>query len=180
MKEYADLEVMQMLGRAGRPQFETSACAVILTRQEKVARYQKMVSGEELLESCLHQNLIEHLNAEVVLGTVHDIASAKEWLTGTFLSVRLRKNPSHYQFREGIAESHADDLLGQLCKKDIDLLLDADIVKQQSRLTPTMFGDAMARFCVSFDTMKSFMKLPPRAKMSEIVSSKSRICSSSG
>lgn len=50
-KEYADLEVMQMLGRAGRPQFDDSAVAVIMTRTEKARHYEKMVSGEEILES---------------------------------------------------------------------------------------------------------------------------------
>ena len=51
--EYSDLEVMQMLGRAGRPQYDTSAVAVIMTRQEKVRRYERMVSGEQILESWL-------------------------------------------------------------------------------------------------------------------------------
>src|SRR2546423_13458179 len=53
-QEYADLEMMQMLGRAGRPQFESSACAVILTRKDKIQHYQTMVSGKEFLESSLH------------------------------------------------------------------------------------------------------------------------------
>lgn len=60
-KEYSDLDMMQMLGRAGRPQFDKSAIAVIMTRIEKVDRYEKMVSGQEILESKLHLNLIEHL-----------------------------------------------------------------------------------------------------------------------
>ncbi len=60
-KEYSDLDIMQMLGRAGRPQFDTTAVAVIMTKIEKVRRYEKMVSGQELLESTLHLNLIDHL-----------------------------------------------------------------------------------------------------------------------
>ncbi|OQV03306.1 Sec63 Brl domain-containing protein [Cladophialophora immunda] len=169
-KEYADLEVMQMLGRAGRPQFETSACAVILTRKDKVAHYEKMVSGEEMLESCLHQNLIEHLNAEVVLGTVYDVASAKQWLESTFFYVRLKKNPTHYQLREGVEESTRSELLDQLCKKDVALLMDAGLMEHSDRLTSTVFGEAMARYYVRFDTMKSFTQLPPKARMSEILS----------
>jgi ATP-dependent DNA helicase HFM1/MER3 len=51
LREYPDLEIMQMLGRAGRPQFEDSAVAVIMTRQEKINRYLKMVSGQDVLES---------------------------------------------------------------------------------------------------------------------------------
>jgi ATP-dependent DNA helicase HFM1/MER3 len=50
-KELSDLECMQMLGRAGRPQFDTSAVAVIMTRQNTVGRYEKMVSGQEIIES---------------------------------------------------------------------------------------------------------------------------------
>lgn len=38
-KEYSDLELMQMLGRAGRPQFDDSAIAIILTRKERVNHY---------------------------------------------------------------------------------------------------------------------------------------------
>lgn len=60
-KEYSDLDIMQMLGRAGRPQFDTTGVAVIMTRREKVDRYEKMVSGQEVLESRLHENLIDHL-----------------------------------------------------------------------------------------------------------------------
>lgn len=170
MQEYADLEVMQMLGRAGRPQFENSACAVILTRKEKVSHYEKMVSGEELLESCLHQNLIEHLNAEIGLGTVYDQASAKQWLASTFLYVRLGRNPSHYEFREDCQFSSKDELLDQLCEKHISSLQDVDLVSKTTRLRSTEFGDAMAKYYVCFDTMKLFLGLPPKAKLSEIVS----------
>lgn len=60
-KEYADLEIMQMLGRAGRPQFDDTGVAVIMTRKEKVDKFERMESGTEILESCLHKNLIEHI-----------------------------------------------------------------------------------------------------------------------
>jgi ATP-dependent DNA helicase HFM1/MER3 len=50
-KEYSDLEIMQMLGRAGRPQFDDSAVAVIMTRTHLTTHYEKMVTGQEILES---------------------------------------------------------------------------------------------------------------------------------
>ena len=50
-KEYSDIEVMQMLGRAGRPQFDDSAVAVIMTRLTRVQHYDKMITGQEVLES---------------------------------------------------------------------------------------------------------------------------------
>ena len=50
-KEYSDLEIMQMIGRAGRPQYDDSAVAVIMTRMSRIHYYQQMVTGQEVLES---------------------------------------------------------------------------------------------------------------------------------
>lgn len=54
-----------------------------------VPRYQDLLSGAEEVESCLAGCLAEHLNAEVVLGTVSSTARALEWLRTTFLYVRV-------------------------------------------------------------------------------------------
>lgn len=51
LKECSDLEIMQMLGRAGRPQFDDSAVAVIMTRLPRVHFYENLVTGQEVLES---------------------------------------------------------------------------------------------------------------------------------
>jgi len=51
LKEYSDLEIMQMIGRAGRPQFDTSALAVIMTKMQQVKHYEQLLDGQERLES---------------------------------------------------------------------------------------------------------------------------------
>ncbi|OKL61605.1 hypothetical protein UA08_03771 [Talaromyces atroroseus] len=169
-KEYTDLEIMQMLGRAGRPQFGGSAVAVILTKKERVPFYEKMISGTEQLESCLHLNLIDHLNAEISLGTISDIQSAIKWLAGTFLFVRLRRNPTRYKLKENADRRDEDEVLQQICEKDVKLLQESDLVSQQGPIKSTPFGDAMAKYYVKFETMKTILSLPPRAKISEILS----------
>ena len=168
-KEYSDLEMMQMLGRAGRPQFDTSATAVILTRKERVAHYERLVSGSESLESCLHLKLIDHLNAEIGLGNVTSTETAIKWLAGTFLFVRLRRNPSHYKLKEGASQEDEDELLRQICEKDIKLLQEVGLV-EAGKLQSTAFGDAMARHYVRFETMKVLLSLPFKATISQIVS----------
>ncbi|EIT76873.1 DNA/RNA helicase MER3/SLH1, DEAD-box [Aspergillus oryzae 100-8] len=168
-KEYSDLEIMQMLGRAGRPQFDKDAVAVILTRKERVDYYERLVSGSESLESCLHLNLIDHLNAEIGLGNVTSVESAIRWLAGTFLFVRLRRNPTHYQLREGAKREDEDEMLRQICEKDIRLLQESNLVTTES-LRSTQFGDAMARYYVRFETMKTFLTLKRHATMSQILS----------
>lgn len=169
-KEYSDLEMMQMLGRAGRPQFDDSAVAVILTRKQRVDHYEKLVAGSEPLESRLHLNLIDHLNAEIGLGTVTDVKSATKWLAGTFFFVRLQRNPSHYKMKEGGGRSDEEELLRQICEENLNLLQESALVTPQAPLKSTELGDAMARYYVKFDTMKLLLSLPPKAKISEIVS----------
>jgi ATP-dependent DNA helicase HFM1/MER3 len=50
-QEYSDLEIFQMIGRAGRPGFDDSGCAVILTTTTQQRKYEAMISGQEVLES---------------------------------------------------------------------------------------------------------------------------------
>lgn len=168
-KEYSELEMMQMLGRAGRPQFDDSATAVILTRKERVHRYEKLVSGSECVESCLHLNLIDHLNAEIGLGTVTNLETAVKWLAGTFLFVRLRRNPTHYKLKENANPSDEDEMLRQICEKDTKLLQETGLVSEGGTLKSTEFGDAMARYYVRFETMKTLLSLKPGATIVEIV-----------
>lgn len=170
-KEYSDLEVMQMLGRAGRPQFDDSAVAIIMTRLEKVNRYEKMMNGQEVLESCLHRNLIDHLNAEIGLGTIINASSAKKWLAGTFLYVRLKEHPEHYHIAGDAPGSNLEDRLDNICNRAIDLLSGHNLVKPlEAKLQCTEFGNSMARYYIQFETMKIFLSLPRRAKISEILS----------
>lgn len=170
LKECSDLEIMQMLGRAGRPQFDSSAIAVIMTRQEKVRHYESMVSGQEVLESCLHLNLIDHLNAEIGLGTITDPSSAKRWLMGTFLYVRMKQNAEHYRLDGDSVGGTLDERLDRICTKDIKALQDSDLITGDLPLRTTEFGEAMARYYVNFTTMKILMDLPQRAKVSDVVS----------
>ncbi|KAH2544902.1 hypothetical protein KXW97_001735 [Aspergillus fumigatus] len=168
-KEYSDLEMMQMLGRAGRPQFDDSAIAVIMTRKDRVQHYEKLISGCKTLESCLHLNLIDHLNAEIGLGTVVDVDSAVRWLAGTFLFIRLRRNPKHYQLKERATKDDEDEILRQICERNIKLLQETGLVASD-HLQSTPFGDAMARYYVRFDTMKTLLALKPHATVSQVLS----------
>lgn len=170
MQEYSDLEIMQMLGRAGRPQFDDSAVAVIMTRQAKARRYELMVTGQDLLESKLHLNLIDHMNAEIGLGTIRDLASARKWLTGTFLYVRLQQNPEYYKLEGSRSGQNVEEQVDDICHRDISLLREHQLVDGDEYFRCTEFGYAMARYYVRFETMKLFMGLEKRASLSEIVS----------
>lgn len=40
--DYSESSILQMMGRAGRPQFDTSATAVIMTKQNQKARFNNL------------------------------------------------------------------------------------------------------------------------------------------
>ncbi|KAI9628505.1 hypothetical protein H4Q26_018033 [Puccinia striiformis f. sp. tritici PST-130] len=70
----------QMMGRAGRPQFDDEGVAVVMTSQNDKMRIEKLVKSETMLESCLHLNLTEHINSEIYMGTITSRSSAIAWL----------------------------------------------------------------------------------------------------
>jgi hypothetical protein len=82
--------VVQIFGRAGRPQFDTSGEGVIITTHEKLAHYLRLMTHQLPIESQFIASLRDNLNAEVVLGTVTTIKEAITWLSYTYLSVRMR------------------------------------------------------------------------------------------
>jgi activating signal cointegrator complex subunit 3 len=59
-----------MMGRAGRAQFDKTAKAVIMVHEPKKGFYKKFLYEPFPVESALHNQLADHLNAEIVNGTV--------------------------------------------------------------------------------------------------------------
>lgn len=60
-------DVLQMMGRAGRPQYDTSGIAVIMVDEPKKNFYKKFLYEPFPVESSLLGVLTDHLNAEVIL-----------------------------------------------------------------------------------------------------------------
>ncbi|KAI1100078.1 P-loop containing nucleoside triphosphate hydrolase protein [Jackrogersella minutella] len=169
LQEYSDLEVMQMLGRAGRPQFDDNAVAIIMTKIANVDRYKKMMSGDETLESTLHKNLVEHLNSEISLGTIQDVPTAKKWIGGTFLSVRVRQSPSLYHLEDIHDAEDAEKRMEEWCERDVKLLQQCGLVTDQAPFKCTEYGHAMSRYMVNFETMKQLLSIPRGADLKEIL-----------
>ena len=87
---------MQIFGRAGRPQYDTTGHAVLITPHASLGKYLGLLARQTPIESALVGALPDHLNAEVVNGTVTSIEEAAAWLSYTFLFVRMARNPLVY------------------------------------------------------------------------------------
>ncbi|CAI5948102.1 unnamed protein product [Closterium sp. NIES-64] len=107
-KRYVEMpitDVLQMMGRAGRPQFDNEAKAVILVHEPKKSFYKKFLYEPFPVESSLHLVLHDHLNAEVAGGSIASVQDAMDYLTWTFFFRRLLCNPSFYGLSDTSAES---------------------------------------------------------------------------
>ncbi|KAI8383054.1 hypothetical protein BD560DRAFT_444155 [Blakeslea trispora] len=153
LDEYSDIDLLQMIGRAGRPGLDTSGCAVIMTTLQMEQKYRSLISGTTNIESRLHENLIEHLVSELCLRTIQDESSALHWLQSTFLYVRVKQNPIHYKLN-GFASS-PDTILQEMCVKDLTLLEENKLIEKSANLTwkITPYGVAMDSYYIKFPTM---------------------------
>ncbi|GKC19573.1 DExH-box ATP-dependent RNA helicase DExH12-like protein, partial [Tanacetum coccineum] len=94
--ELSPLDVMQMLGRAGRPQYDTYGEGIIITGHSEVQYYLSLMNQQLPIESQFVSKLADQLNAEIVLGTIQNAKEAQHWLGYTYLYVRMVRNPTLY------------------------------------------------------------------------------------
>eukprot|EP00741_Cyanophora_paradoxa_P013059 tig00020675_g12612.t1 len=173
---YEDMDAVQMLqmcGRAGRPQYDDRGVAIIMCATGGKARIEGILAGNILCESQLlhgRGGLEEHLNAEVALagaggGGVTDLAMAVEWVKGSYLAVCLRRRPGIYGLAAGAdVTSH----LHGICKKAVETLRDRGCVRADDDgfgLTTTPLGSTMSRFYTRLATIEAFSAAPPGADM---------------
>ncbi|KAM5256391.1 putative ATP-dependent DNA helicase HFM1 [Ctenodactylus gundi] len=170
-EEYSETDILQMIGRAGRPQFDSTATAVIMTRLSTREKYIQMLACSDTVESSLHKHLVEHLNAEIVLHTITDVNIALEWMRSTLLYIRALKNPSHYGFTSGLNKDGIEAKLQELCLKNLNDLSSLNLIKMEEDVyfKPTEAGRLMAWYYITFDTVKKFSALSGEETLSDLV-----------
>ena len=159
--ELSPLDMMQMLGRAGRPQYDTYGEGVIITGHSELQYYLSLMNQQLPIESQLVAKLADNLNAEIVAGSVSNVREAAAWLGYTYLYVRMLRNPGLY----GVApdDKAADPLLLQ---RRLDLvhsaasLLDRHNLARYDRRTgvfqPTALGRVASHYYVVHSTIATF------------------------
>ncbi|KAJ6637700.1 putative ATP-dependent DNA helicase HFM1 [Pseudolycoriella hygida] len=158
--ELPEAVILQMIGRAGRPQFDDHGVAVIMTQSNKVKKYESLISGTAPIESHLHNHLIEHLNSEFVSQTISNTDLVTYWMRSSYLYIRAIKKPLHYGFPANASVSTVDQKLDDLCSDAIHQLEKYGLVtKTDSFLKATQLGRLMAHYYLNFETIKHFTKI---------------------
>ncbi|XP_062538185.1 probable ATP-dependent DNA helicase HFM1 [Armigeres subalbatus] len=168
LEEYPESSIFQMIGRAGRPQFDTFGVAVIMTQRENVQRYERLATGSVPIESYLHEHLAEHLNSEIVLQTITDLASAMDWIRSTFLYVRALAAPARYGLPPNLDKAQIETKLEELCLAELNALEKYSLIGRSAKdqggdsgmtISATLYGRLMAQYCLNFRTVKLLRKI---------------------
>eukprot|EP00798_Chlamydomonas_sp_ICE-L_P019205 gene19205-25823_t len=94
--ELSPQDCMQMMGRAGRPQFDSFGEGIIITGGTELQFYLSLFNSQLPIESQFVKHIPDNLNAEIVLGTVQNIRDAANWLGYSYLFVRMLRAPALY------------------------------------------------------------------------------------
>ena len=158
--ELSPQDVLQMLGRAGRPQFDAFGEGIIITSQSELQYYLSLMNQQLPIESQLMSRLADNLNAEIVLGNVRTRDDGVEWLGYTYLFIRMLRSPGLYSVG---AEYAGDEALEQ---KRVDLIHSAATVlekanlvkydKRTGKLQSTELGRIASHYYISHNSMLTY------------------------
>ena len=154
-EEIPDAMITQMIGRAGRPQFDRFATAIVMTTPTRGQALANMKL--QAIESHLQDNLAEFLNAEIVLGEITNVESALLWLKTTYYFQR-------------IAGTAMENSLQTLLLQYVDILSTAGIIDFDDNnftLTPTVLGKEMSHAYIRHETSTVFIEAVSRLKEEE-------------
>ena len=130
--ELSFLDVMQMMGRAGRVGYtkeDNYGEGIIITSFQELEFYLSLLNQSLPIESQLIKNLPDCLNAEIVSGMVSNVNDGVKWLSKSYLYVRMLKSPSVYNISE---EEIKEDKM--LLKRRSNLIHSAAILLQKNNL----------------------------------------------
>ncbi|KAG7233189.1 hypothetical protein INR49_007395 [Caranx melampygus] len=155
------LDVMQIFGRAGRPQFDKYGEGTIITTHDKLSHYLTLLTQQNPIESQFLDSLADNLNAEIALGTVTNVEEAVKWLSYTYFYVRMRANPLVYGINH---KAYQMDPSLELYRKDLVVesarkLDKARMIRFEERtgyFASTDLGRTASHFYIRYNTIETF------------------------
>lgn len=156
-KDISPIDLLQMLGRAGRPGYDTRGKGYVIVPYARVCAYQQLLKNGKPIESVLKYSLSEHLNAEIAVGMVKNVQDAVAWLKTTFLYVRAQSDPAAYGL------SNIDSMVSA---KIDHLTRNGFIMNNNGELSPTPLGTITSDFYLKLATAMLFKEQASRSSLS--------------
>ncbi|EIW65899.1 hypothetical protein TREMEDRAFT_65984 [Tremella mesenterica DSM 1558] len=175
-KEYSDIEIQQMMGRAGLPR------EAQLKHRPGELSVRGLSCSWHRAEFYRHQNLTEHINSEIGLGTITDLKTAQDWLKSSFLFIRIQQNPRHYAIpglKDKDSRTSWEEWLDHYVESALKALEEYDFVTHEDGdddadyhrpgLSLTAIGRILSENFIAFETMVLIIGMKPRATLRELL-----------
>lgn len=149
-------DILQMMGRAGRPQFDTSGVGVILVHQTKKNFYKRFLYEPFPVESSLLSGITDHINAEICSGFIKSQSDAVNYLEFSYFIKRLPHNPTFYNLTSTKTEN-IRNYLNEIIRKSLEDLENSNcIIISENSIKSTFIGILASQYYISYKTVKNF------------------------
>jgi hypothetical protein len=160
-------QLLQMIGRAGRPGQDDSGTAVILTDKDSVQRVQrKLNSGFGAAKSKLVSHLPESMNSAISNGVIRSLEDSFHWFRTTFLFSCMNRSAR----TDSIPEA------AKLCEEAVHRLKRIELVRlDQEIIYPQPGCHVMNKHMLSLQTISAIVSWPSNATECQILRSLSTL-----
>ncbi|SCU79563.1 LADA_0B01552g1_1 [Lachancea dasiensis] len=159
---YRDMDltdILQMMGRAGRPAFDTSGTAIVYTKQAKKMFYKHFLNIGFPVESSLHKALDDHLGAEIASGSITNKQEAMDFISWTFFFRRSHHNPTYYGIMEDTSAAGINKYLSELIDQTIENLAESNCVALKgNKIVALPFLSISSYYYISHKTIRQLLK----------------------
>lgn len=158
-EDYPITDVLQMIGRANRPNDDSDSKCVLMCQSSKKDFFKKFINEPLPIESHLDHRLHDHFNAEVVTKTVENKQDAVDYLTWTFLYRRLTQNPNYYNL-QGVTHRHLSDHLSELVEETLSALEKSKCISIEDDMDtlPLNLGMIAAYYYINYTTIGELLE----------------------
>ena len=156
--DMSPLDILQMLGRAGRPGYDDVGYGWVVCDRSEADKYRRLLREGKEIESRLAEDLDSHLNAEIAMGTIRGLDDVMAWLETTFYYQRARSKPDAYAF----------DTLRDRVRETLETLVDRGFVEMGEDLSVggTTLGRLASKYYLRLETAARFHDLAGRETIS--------------
>ena len=149
--DMSPLDVLQMLGRAGRPGYDDVGDGYVICDRSEANKYRRLLDEGTEIESRLADRLDAHLNAEIAMGTIADLDDVMDWLETTYYYYRAQSKPTKYDVES----------LRARVRDTLEELVDRGFVETGPDLSveATPLGLLTSKYYLGLDTASQFRDL---------------------
>lgn len=157
--ELCPLHVTQMLGRAGRPQYDTKGKGVIITEMANLQFYLSLNNHQLPIESQLVPQLPNVINAEIASRNAASLEECLKFLKSTYLYVRLCNNLTLYMKESVDKNLSADDAARIFMLSALGQLHQLGMVRYEPKsetVQPTFLGTISSHYYLRPESISVF------------------------